>query len=71
MDIEGAEMSAINGASGIIQEFKPRLTISAYHKPDDFWEIPIKLKELNPNYKLCFGHHSPLEWESVFYAIDE
>lgn len=69
MDIEGAEMDAIDGAMKIIREFKPRLAISAYHKPDDLWEIPIKLKSLNPNYKLYFGHHSPINWESVFYAV--
>jgi len=69
MDIEGAEMDAIDGAAKIIRELKPRLAISAYHKPDDLWEIPIKLKSLNPSYKLYFGHHSPVRWESVFYAV--
>ena len=69
MDIEGAEMDAIDGAAKIIQEFKPRLAISAYHKPEDLWEIPIKLKSLNPSYELYFGHHSPACFESVFYAV--
>lgn len=70
MDIEGAEMAALEGASRVIREFKPRLAISGYHKPEDLWEIPRKIKELNPNYKLYFGHHSPVQWESVFYAVD-
>lgn len=70
MDIEGAEMDAITGASDIIKKFKPRLAISAYHKLADLWEIPQKLKALNPNYELTFGHHSPVQWESVFYAVD-
>ncbi len=69
MDIEGAEMDAIDGASKIIREFKPRLAISVYHKPDDLWEIPIKLKSINPGYELYFGHHSPVLWESVIYAV--
>jgi FkbM family methyltransferase len=69
MDIEGAEMDALDGAGKIIREFKPRLAISAYHKPDDLWEIPTKLKSLNPGYDLYFGHHSPVRWESVFYAV--
>lgn len=69
MDIEGVEKDAIDGAVKIIQEFKPRLAISAYHKPDDFGEIPIKLKSINPSYELYFGHHSPVSWESVFYAV--
>jgi FkbM family methyltransferase len=69
MDIEGAEMAAIEGASKVIREFKPRLAISGYHKPEDLWEIPQKLKDLNPGYELTFGHHSPVHWESVFYAV--
>ncbi len=69
MDIEGAEMAALEGASQVIREFKPRLAISAYHKPEDLWEIPHKLKAQNGDYRLfLFGHHSPVPWESVYYA---
>lgn len=68
MDIEGAELDALQGASNVIKEFKPRLAISGYHKPQDLWEIPHKLRELNPNYEISFGHHTPIVWESVFYA---
>lgn len=68
MDVEGAEMAALEGASQIIREFKPRLAISAYHKPEDIWEIPHKLKTQNSDYRLFFGHHSPVSWESVYYA---
>lgn len=70
MDIEGAEMQALSGAAGVIGEFKPRLAISGYHKPQDLWEIPAKLKALNPDYEITFGHHTPIFWESVFYAVD-
>lgn len=69
MDIEGAEMDALQGASQVIREFKPRLSISAYHKPEDLWDIPQKLKAQNGDYNLFFGHHSPIQWESVFYAV--
>lgn len=68
MDIEGAEMEALEGASRILREYKPHLAISAYHKPEDLWEIPHKIKEKNGKYKLFFGHHSPIQWESVYYA---
>lgn len=68
MDIEGSEMAALVGGSETISRFKPRLAISAYHKPSDLWEIPHLLKSLNRDYKLFFGHHSPIQWESVYYA---
>jgi FkbM family methyltransferase len=69
MDIEGAEMAALEGASQVIKEFKPRLLISAYHKPEHLWEIPNKLKTQNADCRLFFGHHSPMQWESVYYAV--
>jgi FkbM family methyltransferase len=68
MDVEGAEMAALDGANQLIREFKPRLSISTYHKPDDLWEIPHKLKAQNADYKIFFDHHSPMQWESVYYA---
>jgi FkbM family methyltransferase len=68
MDIEGAEMAALTGAAEVIRGFRPRLAISAYHKPEDLWEIPHKLKTQNPDYRFYFGHHSPIPWESVYYA---
>jgi len=71
MDIEGAEMAALEGSRRVLGEYKPRLAISAYHKPEDLWEIPNKLKDLNPDYLLMFGHHTPIFWESVFYAADK
>lgn len=71
MDIEGAEMDALAGAEDVICTFKPRLAISGYHRPSDLWEIPQKIMSFNPGYKLTFGHHSPVQWESVFYAVHQ
>jgi len=70
MDIEGAELAALSGAAKVIGRYKPTLAISGYHKPEDLWELPNKIKSLNPDYVLSFGHHSPVSWESVFYAKD-
>jgi FkbM family methyltransferase len=35
MDIEGAEQKALNGASHILKQWKPRLAISSYHIKGD------------------------------------
>jgi FkbM family methyltransferase len=69
MDIEGAEISALLGASTIIGNSKPKLAISAYHKQEDLWEIPLLMKKLNPEYKIYFEQHLPIYWEACFYAI--
>jgi FkbM family methyltransferase len=70
MDIEGAELEALAGASHIISTRRPRLAVSAYHSPSHMWEIPRAMQLLNPRYRLHFGHHTPVRWEAVFYAVD-
>lgn len=67
-DIEGAEMDFIRGAEGIIREYKPLTAICVYHRAEDLYEIPLKLKELNPEYKMSLRHHMPNYYETVLYC---
>ena len=69
MDIEGAEMNAINGAKKIIQNKKPKLAICIYHSSDDLWQIPLFLKNLVPEYKIFIRHYGMDEYETVCYAF--
>ena len=49
----------------------PKFAEDAYHmERDDLWAIPDRIKSLNPRYRLYFGHHSPVLYESVYYASD-
>jgi len=38
MDIEGAEIDALQGAKKIIQKSNPMLAICVYHKPNHLWK---------------------------------
>jgi FkbM family methyltransferase len=79
MDIEGFEASALRGSKDTIKKFAPTLAICIYHKIEDIWEIPLLIKELNPDYKLYMRHYADLQngipnieafyWELVCYAI--
>lgn len=70
MDIEGAELEALKGAEKIIRERRPKLAICIYHKPQDFFEIPLYIKKLNPDYKLFIHHHTSFyALETVLYAV--
>ena len=69
MDIEGAEMRALQGARETIQRYKPTLAISLYHRRDDIWEIPLWLHELVPEYKLYIRHHKTTPNDTVLYAV--
>ncbi|SFO98248.1 FkbM family methyltransferase [Hydrogenimonas thermophila] len=69
MDVEGAEKEALCGAKNIIRDFTPNLAISLYHKPEDLWELPLLINELNPNYDFYIRVHAHLAIETVFYCI--
>ena len=69
MDIEGAEIRALQGASHLIQEQKPKLAICIYHQPSHLYEIPLMIKEMVPEYKLYIRHHALSESETVLYAV--
>lgn len=71
MDIEGAEMAALIGATETIRKFKPKLAISAYHKIVDFVEITNFIKSLEPSYKIFVEHYTIHSEETVIYATTE
>ena len=52
MDIEGQEINALKGAYETIKKFKPKLAICVYHKPEHFYEIPLYIKSIVPEYKI-------------------
>lgn len=56
MDIEGAELQALEGGLDTIKRFRPKMAISAYHKPNDEQDI-IKFMEANTDYKLTVVYH--------------
>lgn len=69
MDIEGAEINALNGAKRSIIKSKPVLAISAYHQLEHLWEIPILIKEINKDYQIYFRHHMWNMADTVCYAM--
>lgn len=70
MDIEGAELKALEGAKETIKKYKPKLYICAYHRNEDFFSLPLKMKELCADYKIYLRHHPYVPaWESNFYAL--
>lgn len=68
MDIEGAELKALEGCKNIIAHDKPKLAICLYHKPEHLWEIPFYIHQLVPQYKFYIRHHSKDFCETVLYA---
>ncbi len=69
MDIEGAEMDALEGARATIKHNKPILTICIYHSDEDMVRIVEWVHELVPDYKLYIRQHTRRNHETVLYAI--
>jgi FkbM family methyltransferase len=68
MDIEGAELKALQGAKQTILKDKPKLAICIYHSDEDMIGIAEFIHEIVPEYKLYvrqYGYYS----ETVLYAI--
>ncbi len=68
MDIEGAEIMALNGSKSIIKKFKPKLAIAVYHKSRDIIEIPKLLKCFVPEYKICLSHKLNMPVDTLIFA---
>ena len=61
MDVESAEVNAILGASRIIAEQKPCLSIAVYHEVENAHKICSILRELRPDYNIL--HRGIFAWE--------
>jgi FkbM family methyltransferase len=70
MDIEGYELAALRGARQTIARSRPRLAISLYHRPQDFFEIPLWLKREFPWYRLHLEHYTIHQEETVLFAVE-
>lgn len=67
-DVEGAEYEAITGCRRAIEQYTPRLMVSAYHRNSDLYQLPLYVKSINPAYKVYLRHHPYIPaWETNFY----
>jgi len=56
MDIEGAEVNALQGARETVRRFRPRLAIATEHKPDDEVAIPAAVRSIRSDYQAECGY---------------
>lgn len=71
MDIEGAELSALQGASETIRRRKPKLAIALYHSMNDLVDIPEFVRSLGLNYRFYLDHFSIHREETILFANPE
>lgn len=68
LDVEGDEKIVLQGGENMIKKYKPEMMVSAYHKSEDLWELPILLQKINPEYKIYFGHQPHAAFEPEIYV---
>jgi FkbM family methyltransferase len=69
MDIEGAELAALEGAERTIRESRPDLAICVYHSPNHLWDVPLYLDGLGLGYRFYLRNYTSFTGETVLYAV--
>ena len=69
-DVEGMEQSAILGAEETILKYKPKMLVSAYHKTDDYFTLPLLVNSIRDDYKIYMRHYKYIPaWDTQFYFV--
>ncbi len=71
-DVEGAEVAAIRGSMATIRRDRSALLVSAYHRSEDLFALPLLLHELVPSYHLYLRRAPGIPaWDINLYAVHE
>ncbi len=57
-DVEGCECEALEGSRETIAAHHPRLLVSAYHRSEDIFSLPLMIHSLFPDYKLYMRRYA-------------
>lgn len=68
LDIEGSELDMLHGAAKTITRCKPKMAVSAYHKPEDLWTLATYIKSLRADYEFEFRHY---QIDCTDYILDD
>lgn len=68
VDIEGDEADFLVGSKYTIENYRPKMAICIYHRPEDIFKILLNIKEMNDKYRYCIRHHGLDASETVLYC---
>lgn len=72
LDVEGAEAESLRGMAEMLRRCRPKLCVSAYHKTDDLFRLPLLLETLCPGYRMFLRRNRCLPaWEIQLYAVHD
>ncbi|MDA8447220.1 FkbM family methyltransferase [Paracidovorax valerianellae] len=67
IDIEGFELAALRGSAKAIAGGKPKLALSAYHRPTDLLDLTNYVDSISTGYVLGLRHHTEERWDTCLY----
>lgn len=68
MDIEGAELPALEGARELLRAYRPALALSCYHRPEDLWALSDWIENQDLGYQFNCRSHGHSGFDLVLYA---
>lgn len=69
-DVEGEELRAIMGGAETIARDKPKMLVSAYHRIEDYFKLPLEVLKIRPDYKVFMRHYRYVPaWDTNFYFV--
>lgn len=69
-DVEGADMETLIGMQKTMENYKPKLNFSAYHRFEDIFRLALYIHSVNPDYKIFLRHHPYIPaWDTNLYCI--
>ena len=70
MDVEGVEKQALTGGADTLQNYRPKLAVSAYHRNEDLFALPLLIRQQNSKYEIYLRHHLYIPgWENNYYCL--
>ena len=71
LDLEGAELYALEGMRNHIRRDHPKLAVSVYHSPSHLWEVPKLILGVRTDYKIYLRHYTEGWAETFMFFIPE
>ena len=72
MDVEGSEKEAILGSANAIRRHHPKMMLSAYHRSEDLWALPLQIARICPGYRFYLRRFPYIPaWEINYICLWE
>ncbi|MDL2236692.1 FkbM family methyltransferase [Christensenellaceae bacterium OttesenSCG-928-K19] len=70
LDVEGNERRAIIGACEVISKNKPKMLVSAYHRNEDLYALPLQVFEQRQDYRVYLRRFPAVPaWDLIYYFV--